>query len=51
MAGEAELITRGRTHRITHPRIVAMPGHPALPFPVRWILTRLRVDRSLLVDG
>lgn len=50
-AGEAELITRGRAHRIAHPRIVAMPGHPALPFPVRWILARLHVDRSLLVDG
>ncbi len=49
-SGEADLATGGRTRRFANPRIVAMPGHPALPFPVRWILARLHVDQSLLVD-
>jgi deazaflavin-dependent oxidoreductase (nitroreductase family) len=49
-AREVQLATRGRTHRVANPRNVAMPGHPALPRPVRTILGWLHVDRSLLVD-
>jgi deazaflavin-dependent oxidoreductase (nitroreductase family) len=49
-AGEAELVTRGRRHRIVHPAVVAAPGLVGLPVPARWILRLLDVDRLLIVD-
>lgn len=50
LAGEAELVTRGRHHRILHPVVVASPGLVGLPAPARWILRLLHVDRLLIVD-
>jgi deazaflavin-dependent oxidoreductase (nitroreductase family) len=49
-AREAELVTRGRTHRIVDPIVVADPGHLGLPVPVRLALRAFGVDRTLLVD-
>ncbi|HEY6056765.1 MAG TPA: nitroreductase family deazaflavin-dependent oxidoreductase [Candidatus Limnocylindrales bacterium] len=36
-AGGCELRTRGRTLRLTEPRIWADPGMRVLPLPLRWI--------------
>jgi deazaflavin-dependent oxidoreductase (nitroreductase family) len=49
-AGSATLRTRGRTHRLTAPRIVDDPTRSAVPGPVRWILARLGVTEFLQLD-
>lgn len=49
-AGEADLVTRGRRHRIVHPAVVVVPGLTGLPVPARWILRLLHVDELLIVD-
>jgi deazaflavin-dependent oxidoreductase (nitroreductase family) len=49
-AGHAEIVTRGRTHRVTNPRIVHDADRKPVPAPVRAILGALRVDEFLLAD-
>jgi deazaflavin-dependent oxidoreductase (nitroreductase family) len=49
-AGSAELLTRGRVHRIVNPRVVQEPSHPGVPAPVGAILRRLQVEEELLAD-
>jgi deazaflavin-dependent oxidoreductase (nitroreductase family) len=49
-AGQAEIVARGRTHRVTNPRVVQDAERTAVPAPVRAILGRLRVDEFLHVD-
>ena len=49
-AGNAEIATRGRAHRVTNPRIVRDVERTPVPAPVRAILGALRVDEFLLVD-
>ncbi len=49
-AGSAELTTRGRTHHVTHPRIVRDRGRAPVPRLVRPVLALLDVDRFLAVD-
>jgi deazaflavin-dependent oxidoreductase (nitroreductase family) len=49
-AGNAEIATRGRTHRVTSPRIVRDTERAAVPAPVRAILGALRVDEFLVID-
>jgi deazaflavin-dependent oxidoreductase (nitroreductase family) len=50
-AGHAEIVTRGRTHQVTNPRVVRDAERKPVPAPVRAILGRLRVDEFLLVDS
>ena len=49
-AGEARLETRGRTHRVGHPRVVRDPTRGAVPAPVRAVLGVVKVDEFLLLD-
>jgi deazaflavin-dependent oxidoreductase (nitroreductase family) len=49
-AGEADVMTRGRTHHVVNPRIVHDTTREAVPAPVRVVLGRLHVDDFLLVD-
>ena len=49
-AGHAEIVTRGRTHQVTNPRVVRDAERTPVPAPVRAILGALRVDEFLLVD-
>jgi deazaflavin-dependent oxidoreductase (nitroreductase family) len=49
-AGHADIVTRGRTHRVTNPRVVHDAERTPVPAPVRAILGALRVDDFLLVD-
>jgi deazaflavin-dependent oxidoreductase (nitroreductase family) len=49
-AGHAEVVTRGRTHRVTNPQVVRDTERTAVPAPVRAILGALRVDEFLLID-
>jgi deazaflavin-dependent oxidoreductase (nitroreductase family) len=45
--GGCELETRGRTWRLTAPRLFHDPQHRAAPTPVGWILGLLKVDDFL----
>jgi deazaflavin-dependent oxidoreductase (nitroreductase family) len=49
-AGEAELLTRGRAHRVGNPRVVRDLSRAGLPQPARTILGVIRVDRCLHLD-
>ena len=49
-AGEAQLSTRGRTHRLDNPLTVTDPARAGLPAPVRGILALLNVDEFLYLD-
>jgi hypothetical protein len=49
-AGEAELLTRGRLHRIGRPVIVHDPNHTAFPVPVRLALRAIHADEVLRAD-
>jgi deazaflavin-dependent oxidoreductase (nitroreductase family) len=49
-AGSAELLTRGRIHRLGHPRIDHDPSHAAFPRPIAAILRLLDVDEALVTD-
>lgn len=49
-AGHAEIMMRGRDHRVTNPRLVRLPEPAPVPRPVRGILRLLDVDTFLLVD-
>lgn len=48
--GSAEVVARGRTYAVAHPRVVTDRQRTAVPRPVRAILGALRVDKFLLVD-
>lgn len=49
-AGEAQLRTRGQTHRLENPRPVADPARAGVPAPVRGMLALLNVDEFLSLD-
>jgi deazaflavin-dependent oxidoreductase (nitroreductase family) len=49
-AGEAELFTRGRLHRIGRPVIVHDPQHTGFPLPVRLALRAIHADEVLRAD-
>jgi deazaflavin-dependent oxidoreductase (nitroreductase family) len=49
-AGEAELRTRGRAHRVANPRVVRDPTRGAVPAPVRAALGIVKVEEFLLLD-
>ena len=47
-AGEASVLTRGRTYRVTAPRVVHDPARSLVPPPVRAVLGLLQVDEFLV---
>jgi deazaflavin-dependent oxidoreductase (nitroreductase family) len=49
-AGHAEIVTRGRAHAVTNPRIVHDPERTPVPGPVRRILGALDVADFLFLD-
>lgn len=49
-AGEAQIRTRGHTHRVTDPRVVTDPSRAAVPAPVRAVLGRIHVADFLHLD-
>ena len=49
-AGEAELLTRGRTRRIANLMIVRDPRHGGFPLVVRLVLWAIRADDALRAD-
>lgn len=50
-AGGATVITRGRAHRVEHPRLAPYRGDAGFPAPARAILRLVRVEEVLLVDA
>jgi deazaflavin-dependent oxidoreductase (nitroreductase family) len=49
-AGGCELHTRGRTVRLTDPRIVVDPSRELVPVPVRLILRVIRASEFMLLS-
>jgi deazaflavin-dependent oxidoreductase (nitroreductase family) len=49
-AGGCELVTRGRTLRLAHPRLFRDDRRAGVPFPVRVVLRLARVSEFLQLD-
>ncbi|WP_031467259.1 hypothetical protein [Sciscionella sediminilitoris] len=49
-AGECELVTRRRRHRLTEPALTVEPDRAAVPAPVRVVLTLAKVTEFLYLS-